>query len=123
MAKKYIDDNGMYLALCDGECGPTFGWYSPKEREVTCPMCDILTGPAFIEDLNTEKPDWEEWIVGKIALKMGANEHGYFETEEDAKAGMKAANEALLLMRRCCDGDRKSTPRRVVQATEAGRKP
>jgi len=114
MAKKYKDDDGMYLQWCEGETGYTFGWYSTEDGYVTCPICEIFISEAFLEAKNTEKVDWESWIVGKTALEMGANKHGDFKTEKEAKAAMKAANEVLLR------GDRKPTPRWVIEATNAG---
>jgi hypothetical protein len=116
MAKKYKDDDGAYLAMCDDEDEEeyTFGWYFPDEGYVTCPIVEILHSPEFKSGENDTKTQWETWIVGKVAVEMGANERGGFGTRKEAKAAMIAANEALLR------GDRKPLPRWVIEATNAG---
>jgi hypothetical protein len=114
MAKKYRDDDGMYLALCDGEDGYTFGWYSAEDGYVTCTIGDMFDTDSLKAELHEAKADWELWIIAKVALNMGCDNHGNFKSQKDAKLAMKAANEALLR------GDRKPLPKWVVEATNAG---
>jgi hypothetical protein len=117
MAKKYKDDDGMYLALVDKGDRWTFGWYSDEEGYATCEVNDILDDPEYTSDTApVEKTKWESWIVAQVALEHGIDggSHRGFKIKKDAREAMRAANEALM------SGARKPEPAWVAHARAAG---
>lgn len=110
--KRYVTEDGCYLAIDDRSEGFYIAWYIPEDSDFGAYVGEDSAPPKPPED----KEGWECWVAHKAVepLADDKDDRGFvFETEKKAKLALAAADDAL-------SNGHTPWPAWAIQAKDAG---